>query len=233
MIIVHELVFSTININMRKLSQLELLEEGFLDTIRTAGTAVKAVGKGIGAVAKGIHALDPEGFNAIAAPLTTLAKPVIGLAKGIAAITPTTIITSAIQWNNLVLGQTVEYQLKQKYYNLFDPNTVYIKDVKDYDVEPRSKKIKYLPKEKTPTAVRKVVTFWAEKYKVEGGKFPPALYKAVMTKNLKGQVQMTLPDITAEELKAVTNPKKPKSENPTTTPVVTPAKRPKNKKRSI
>ena len=66
---------------MRKLSQLELLEEGFLDKVRTAGRAMKAVGSGI-------YALDPEGFNKLTAPLKTISSPVTGVAKGIYELTP-------------------------------------------------------------------------------------------------------------------------------------------------
>jgi len=68
---------------MRKLSQLELLEEGFLDKIRTAGRVVKAVGRGI-------QALDPEGFNKLTAPLKTVAAPVTGVVKGISELMPNT-----------------------------------------------------------------------------------------------------------------------------------------------
>jgi len=109
---------------MRKLSQLELLNEGFLDTIRTAGKAVKAVGKGIGAVAKGIHALDPEGFNAIAAPITALAKPVIGVAKGIAAITPTTYLTHGIKGWFMFAKDFFSNQVKTTYKNAFEPGSI-------------------------------------------------------------------------------------------------------------
>jgi len=66
---------------MHKLSQLELLEEGFLDKVRTAGRAMKAVGKGI-------YALDPEGFNKLTAPLKTISSPVMGIAKGLYELTP-------------------------------------------------------------------------------------------------------------------------------------------------
>jgi hypothetical protein len=69
---------------MHKLSQLELLEEGFLDKVRTAGRAMKAVGKGI-------YALDPEGFNKLTAPLKTISSPVTGIAKGIYELTPNAI----------------------------------------------------------------------------------------------------------------------------------------------
>jgi hypothetical protein len=73
---------------MVKFSQRELLSEGFLDKIRTAGRVAKAIGRGAKAVASGITALDPEGFRKLGAPIKTLTSPAVGVAKGIAAITP-------------------------------------------------------------------------------------------------------------------------------------------------
>jgi len=60
---------------MEKLSQTELLQEGFLDSVRRAGGLARAVVKG---VAKGIYKMDPSGFDTIAAPFKTVASPVVG-----------------------------------------------------------------------------------------------------------------------------------------------------------
>jgi hypothetical protein len=60
---------------MEKFSQKELLEEGFLDSVRRAGGIARAAVKG---AAKGIYSMDPEGFNKIAAPVKTLAAPIVG-----------------------------------------------------------------------------------------------------------------------------------------------------------
>lgn len=60
---------------MRKLTQLELLEEGFLDTMRRAGGIARAAAKG---VAKGIYAMDPGRFDTMAAPFKSIASPIAG-----------------------------------------------------------------------------------------------------------------------------------------------------------
>ena len=72
---------------MEKFSQKELLQEGFLDAIRNAGrlakTAVVSAVKNplatVGALAKGaakgIYAMDPKGFDEIAAPIKTITQP--------------------------------------------------------------------------------------------------------------------------------------------------------------
>ena len=65
---------------MRKLTQLELLEEGFLDAVRRAGGIARAAVKG---AAKGIYAMDPGGFDTIAAPFKTIAAPITGALKQI------------------------------------------------------------------------------------------------------------------------------------------------------
>ena len=49
---------------MEKLSQTELLQEGFLDAIRAAG-------RGVAKVASGLEKLDKEGFSALKGPLTS------------------------------------------------------------------------------------------------------------------------------------------------------------------
>ena len=60
---------------MEKLSQTELLQDGFLDSVRRAGGIARAAVKG---VAKGIYKMDPSGFDTLAAPLKTLASPIVG-----------------------------------------------------------------------------------------------------------------------------------------------------------
>lgn len=60
---------------MEKLSQTELLQEGFLDSVRRAGGIARAAIKG---VAKGIYKMDPSGFDTLAAPFKTIASPVVG-----------------------------------------------------------------------------------------------------------------------------------------------------------
>ena len=125
MIIVHELVFSTININMEKLSQIELISEfNLLGALRTAGKAAAAVGRGVGAVAKGIHALDPEGFNTIAAPFKYAATPIAGIGKGIAAITPTNYIKNGIKGWFMFAKDYFLNEIKTTYRNTFDPKSI-------------------------------------------------------------------------------------------------------------
>ena len=72
---------------MHKFSQQELIGEGFLDAMRRAGPAMRRAGGIARAVAKGaakgIYAMDPGGFNTIAAPFKTIAAPITGALKQI------------------------------------------------------------------------------------------------------------------------------------------------------
>ena len=55
---------------MEKFSQKELLEEGFLDTIRIAGQLAKKTGRGVAAAAEYANRLDREGFGVLKDPLS-------------------------------------------------------------------------------------------------------------------------------------------------------------------
>jgi len=96
---------------MREYSQLELMEEGFLDSVRRAGGIAKAAVKG---AAKGVYNMDPTGFNTIAAPFKTIAAPVAAVYNQFKKDDPKMFVMT---------------QLKAKYFQQFDINTVKILSV--------------------------------------------------------------------------------------------------------
>lgn len=84
---------------MRKLTQLELLEEGFLDAVRRAGGIARAAVKG---AAKGIYAMDPSGFDTIAAPFKTIAAPITGALKQIKQDDPVSFLKEELKTNRSI-----------------------------------------------------------------------------------------------------------------------------------
>lgn len=84
---------------MRKLTQLELLEEGFLDSMRRAGGIARAAVKG---AAKGIYAMDPGGFDTIAAPFKTIAAPITGALKQIKQDDPVSFLKEELKTNRSI-----------------------------------------------------------------------------------------------------------------------------------
>ena len=84
---------------MRKITQLELLEEGFLDLMRRAGGIARAAVKG---AAKGIYAMDPSGFDTIAAPFKTIAAPITGALKQIKQDDPVSFLKEELKTNRSI-----------------------------------------------------------------------------------------------------------------------------------
>jgi hypothetical protein len=181
---------------MHKLSQLELLEEGFLDKVRTAGRAMKAVGKGI-------YALDPEGFNTLTAPLKTISSPVTGIAKGLYELRPNASpITDPKKF--------VLQELKISYYKTFNPNSIKVLEVKKDTTA--SQNVQYLPKVNTNTN-RFIVSFKAERFIPTGGSAPSEIYYAYVFKGGKeNQLSMDVRDSKGNQ---VQGEKSKKSETPT------------------
>ena len=150
---------------MRKLTQLELLEEGFLDAVRRAGGIARAAVKG---AAKGIYAMDPGGFDTIAAPFKTIAAPITGALK-------------QIKQDDQIIDpkQFVLQELKLSYYKTFNPKSVEIIEVKKDTTAQRN--VIYLPKVNTKTN-RFIVSFSAERFLPTGGSAPSEIYYAYVFK---------------------------------------------------
>lgn len=79
---------------MSKLSQRDLLQEGFLDSMRRAGGIARAAVKG---AVKGIYAMDPSGFDTIAAPFKTIAAPIAGALKQIKTDDPVSFLKEELK----------------------------------------------------------------------------------------------------------------------------------------
>ena len=214
---------------MKKLSQVELISEfNLLGALRMAGRAAKAVGSGVKAVAQGVHALDPEGFNAISAPLTTLAKPIVGVGKGIAAAAPTSYIKSKFQWTDSYVALFVKDTLKKDYATTFNTKSIKIGDVK---LDGQLENIPRLPKQTQPNTSRKIVTFQAERFKPTGNTIPNETYYAFVIK-LQDGLTMDVRDrrgrqIAGEKTKGKKYKIKDTSPTPTPTPPAATATLPK------
>jgi hypothetical protein len=184
---------------MHKLSQLKLLEQGFLNKIRTAGRAMKAVGKGI-------YALDPEGFNTLTAPLKTISSPVTGIAKGLYELRPNASpITDPKKF--------VLQELKISYYKTFNPNSIKVLEVKKDTTA--SQNVQYLPKVNTNTN-RFIVSFKAERFKPSGGSSPSEIYYAYVFRGGKeNELSMDVRDAKGNQVQGEKSKKNKKSETPT------------------
>ena len=176
---------------MRKLTQLELLEEGFLDAVRRAGGIARAAVKG---AAKGIYAMDPSGFDTIAAPFKTIAAPITGALKQIKQDDPVSFLKE---------------ELKLEYYKTFNPKSVEIIEVKKDTTAQRN--VRYLPKVNTK-ANRFIVSFSAERFLPTGGSAPSEIYYAYVFKGgEKNGFSMDVRDNKGNEIRGEKNktPEKP------------------------
>jgi len=159
---------------MHKVSQRELIGEGFLDVMRRAGSIARAAVKG---VAKGIYSMDPSGFNTIAAPFKTIAAPITGALKQIKQDDP---------------KKFVLQELKASYYKTFNPNSIEVLEVKKDTTSQQN--VQYLPKVNTSTN-RFIVSFRAERFIPTGGSSPSETYYAyVFRSGEKNEFSMDVRD---------------------------------------
>ena len=180
---------STININMRKLSQRELLEEGFLDAMRATGQLAAAGAKGIAKI------ISPTGARVVGS-----AANAVGSAYA--------------NFKTAEPKKFVKQELKMTYYRTFNPKSIEILQSKKDTPAPVPAPAPYLPKEKvTKSTNRTIVSFKAERFIPTGGTAPPEIYYAYVVKGGKNN-EFTM-DVRDAKGNQIQGEKSKKAENPT------------------
>ena len=189
---------STININMRKLSQRELLEEGFRNLLKGV----------VGSVAKGAaRAFSPEGAAVIGK-----AADAVGSAYN---MYKAPLITKNPK-------KFVLQELKMSYYKTFNPESIEILEVKKDTTAPQQhQNTQYLPKNKVNTKTNRfIVSFSAERFIPTGGSAPSEIYYAYVFKGgAKNELSMDIRDAKGNQ---VQGEKSKKSKIPTSSPTPSP-----------
>jgi hypothetical protein len=172
---------------MDKLSQKEMLEEGFLDAVRTAGriasAPIKKIGRGIAKTAEVANKLDREGFGILKDPLN--------------------------RFINSDPKQFVEKELKESYSKTFNPKSIRVMEVKNDTLGQRN--VPHLPKVKTGTN-RFIVSFKAERFKAAGGVSPLEIYYAhVFKSGVDNTLSMDVRDVKGNQIQGEKSKKSKKS----------------------
>jgi len=194
MIISHNILFATININMRKLSQRELLEEGFLDAARATGQLAGAAIKGAAKI------ISPTGARVIGS-----AAKAIGSA-----------------YSNFKTAEPEKFvlqELKKSYYKTFNPNSIKIIEAKkDTTAQPNQRRRGVRVNLDTN---RIIVTFTAERFNNTGGSRRSGTYYAYVFKGEKStDFSMDVRDAKGNQIHGEKRKKNKRSTTSTTPPLV-------------
>jgi len=193
MIISHNILFATININMRKLSQRELLEEGLLDVARATGQLAGAAIKGAAKI------ISPTGARVIGS-----AAKAIGSAYS--------------NFKTAEPGKFALQELKKSFYKTFNTSSIEIIEVKKDTTSQQN--VQYLPKVNTNTN-RFIVSFKAERFKETGGSTPTEVYYAYVFKGEKStDFSMDVRDAKGNQIHGEKRKKNKRSTTSTTPPLV-------------
>ena len=167
---------------MEKLSQLNLIEEGFLDAIRLAGKAARGT-------VRFANELDTQGFKALV-PI----KPINKFLDSETITDPKKFVLS---------------ELKTTYYRTF--NTKSIKNLEVKKDTTGQQNVQYLPKV-TKSTNRFIVSFDAMRFKPSGGTDPSQTYYAYVVRGgQENKLSMDVRDVNGNQIQGEksTTPEKP------------------------